>query len=130
MGKSLHKVFKTVVKYIFQDLPTLGESGSEVSHLIPEPRNVSEVTKFSDEINKPWLKTTLKYIKNLMNNNTLLFEYPKKYEPVTTCMDVNKANIQYDGSLDKLKMRIVVRVDVQNKSFVGDTWHQQPPQGL
>ena len=35
MGKGLHKVFKTVVKEILQDLPLLGESGSEVSHLIP-----------------------------------------------------------------------------------------------
>ena len=31
MGKVLHKVFKTVVKEILQDLPPLGESGSEVS---------------------------------------------------------------------------------------------------
>ena len=45
MGKGLHKVFKTVVKEIFKDLPPLGESGSEVSHLIPEPRNFAEVTK-------------------------------------------------------------------------------------
>ena len=50
MGKGLHKVFKTVVKEISQDLPILGESGSEVSHFIPEPRNFSEVTKLSDDI--------------------------------------------------------------------------------
>ena len=43
MGKGLHKVFKTVVKYILQELPPLEESGSEVSHFIPEPRNFSEV---------------------------------------------------------------------------------------
>ena len=35
MGKSLHKLFMTVVKYISQDLTPLVESGSEVSHLIP-----------------------------------------------------------------------------------------------
>ena len=35
MGKSLHKLFMTVVKYISQDLTSLVESGSEVSHLIP-----------------------------------------------------------------------------------------------
>ena len=45
MGEGLHKVFKTVVKDILQDLPTLGESGSEVSYFIPEPRNFAEVTK-------------------------------------------------------------------------------------
>ena len=48
MGKVLYKVFKTVVKEISQYLPPLGESGSEVSHFIPEPRNFAEVTKFSD----------------------------------------------------------------------------------
>ena len=37
-------------------------------------------------------------------------------------MDVYKAKIQYDGSLDKLKLRIVVRGDLQNKELVGDTW--------
>ena len=46
----------------------LGESGSEVSHFITEPRNFVEVTKLSDNIKKPWLKATLKEIKNLIKN--------------------------------------------------------------
>ena len=52
MGKGLHNVFKNVVKEISQDLPPFGESGSEVSHFIPEPRNFSEVKTLSDDINK------------------------------------------------------------------------------
>ena len=51
-GKGLHKVFKTVVKDFLPDFPPLGESGSEVSHFIPEPRNLSEVTKLLDDIKK------------------------------------------------------------------------------
>ena len=43
MGKGLHKFFKTVVKDISQDLPPLGESGSEFYHFIPEPRKFSGV---------------------------------------------------------------------------------------
>ena len=43
MGKGLHKAFSTIVKDISQELTTLGESGSEVSHFIPEPRNFAEV---------------------------------------------------------------------------------------
>ena len=39
MGKGLHKFFKAVVNELKNVLPTLGESGSEVSHFIPEPRN-------------------------------------------------------------------------------------------
>ena len=62
MGKVLHKVFKTVVKEVSQDLPPLGESGSEVSHLIPEPIKISEGTILSDDISKPWIKATKKEI--------------------------------------------------------------------
>ena len=49
------------------------------------------------------LKVTLKEIKNLINNQTLLIEYPKDGKPVTPCMYICKAKIQYYGSLDKLK---------------------------
>ena len=37
-------------------------------------------------------------------------------------MDVYKAKIQSDGSLEKVKLRIVVRRDLHNKELVGDTW--------
>ena len=47
---------------------------------------------------------------------------PHEGEPVTPCMDVYKAKIQSDGSLDKLKLRIVVRGYLQNKELVGDNW--------
>ena len=103
-------------------MTALRESGSEVSHFIPEPRNFAEVIKLSDNIRKPWIKATIKKIKNLLNNQTFLIEDQKVGEPVTPCMDVNTSKIQYDGSLDKLKLRIVVRGDLQNKEMVGDTW--------
>ena len=93
----------------------MGEYGSEVSHFIPEPRKFSEVTKLSDDINKPWLKATLKEINNLINNKTFLVENPEKDEPVTLCMDVYKANIQSDGSFDELKLGILVREYLLNK---------------
>ena len=67
MVKGLHKVFKTVVNEISQEFPPLGESGSEVSHFIPEPRNFAEVTKFSYDLNKTWVKANMKAIKNSIN---------------------------------------------------------------
>ena len=60
MGKGLHRVFSTIVSEISQELTNFGESGSEVSHFIPEPRNFAEVTKLAENIRKPWLKATLK----------------------------------------------------------------------
>ena len=64
MSKGSHKVFKTVVKDISEVFPPLGESGSEFSYFIPESRKFAEVTTLSDDIKKPWLKATLKYINN------------------------------------------------------------------
>ena len=118
MGKGLHKEFKTVVKYIQQELTPLEESGSVVSHFILEPRNFYEVTKLSENIKKPWLKANLKEINNPINNQTLLIEDQNEGETVTPCMYVYKEKIQSDGSLDKLKLRIVVRGDLQNKGMV------------
>ena len=80
------------------------------------------MTKLSENIRKPWLKATLKEIKNIINNQTFKIEDPKDGEPVTPCMGVYKAKLQSDGILDKLKLRIVVRGDWQNKEMVGDTW--------
>ena len=122
MGKGLHKMFKNVVKEISQDLLTLLEYGSEVSYFIPDPRNFAEVTRLSDEINRPWLKATQKDIKNLTNNQNFISQEPEKVEPVSPCMNVYKAKIKYDGSLYKIKSRIVVRGDLKNKELVGDTW--------
>ena len=51
-----------------------------------------------------------------------MIEDPKDGEPVTPSMGVYKAKIQSDGSLDKLKLRIVVRRDLKNNEMVGDKW--------
>ena len=78
MGKGSHRMFKTSVNEITQNLPPLGKSGWEVFHLIPEPIKFSEVTKLSENKNKPRIKSTQKDIKNRINNHNFLVEYPKK----------------------------------------------------
>ena len=81
----------------------------------------------SENIRKPGLKVTLKEIKNLINNQTFIIEDQNEAEPVTPCMDLYKAKIQSNGSLEKLKLRIVVRGDLQNKEMVRDTWSPTAP---
>ena len=41
---------------------------------------------------------------------------------MTPCMDVLKDKIKSDGSLDKVKLRIMVGGDLQNKELYGDNW--------
>ena len=45
-------MLKAVVNEILRVLPILGESGSEVSCFISEPRNFAEVTRLSEDIRK------------------------------------------------------------------------------
>ena len=78
--------------------------------------------RLSEDTKKPLLKETFKEIENLINNQNFLVQNPEKGDPVTPCMYVYKAKIQSDGSLDKLKLRIMVRGDLQNKESFGDTW--------
>ena len=68
MDKILHKLFKAVVNGISQVLPILGEYGSEVSYLVQYNRNFADMTKFSEDINKPWLKEIIKEIKCIIKN--------------------------------------------------------------
>ena len=86
------------------------ESGSEVPCFIPEPRNFEEVSRLTVYVKKDWLKSTFKYINILIINQTLLMDETEKRDPLKPRMDVYTAEIQYDGILDKLKLRIVVRV--------------------
>ena len=44
----------------------------------------------------------MKNVKNLNKNKTFIVEDPNKGEPVIQCMDLYKAKIHFDGSLEKL----------------------------
>ena len=48
---------------------------------------------------------------------------PDKGGKVTPCMDFYKKKIQSYGSLDKLKLRILVEGDFHDKDMIGDTWY-------
>ena len=78
MGKGLYKVFKAVFNENLQALPILGESGSEVSYFIPEPRNFAELTRLSEETKKPYIKATLKGINFLINNQIFYFKIQRR----------------------------------------------------
>ena len=94
-----------------------------MSHLVTEPRNFAEVTKLLAGVKKAWLEEILKEIKNLIKNQTFLMNDPEKGDSVTPCMYVYKENTLSYGSLNKLKLRVLVRRDSQNREIIGYTWY-------
>ena len=115
MYKVLHNFFKAVFNELNYSLNNLFESGSEVSHFIPEPRFFFRSHWITSRCQKDWLKATLKKIKTLINNQTFLTDETDKGETVTSSMDVYKEKVQYDGIVNKLKLIIVVRGYLKNK---------------
>ena len=73
------------------------------------------MTRLSDNINEPWIKANQREIKHIISNHIFLVQEPVKGEPVTPCMDVHKDKIHSDRIIEKLKLIIVVRGDLQNK---------------
>ena len=106
-----------------------------MSHFIPEPRNFAEVTKLSENIRKPWLKATIKEIKNLINNQTFMIEAQtanKKYaihkrlseqskkKAGTLMQKVKDLRDKLEGTQDKANdevdnLNYLLNVDAENK---------------
>jgi hypothetical protein len=59
----------------------------------------------------------MKEIKTLIDAQTFALDKPKDGEQVIPTMETNKVKIKSDGSLDKLKCRIVVRDDLQDTAL-------------
>ena len=115
MGKILHKLLKVFVKELKNFLHNLGESCSEVSHFILEPRNFHKSQDYQN------MSKRIKISKHLINNYNFLMDDPDKGDPATPCIYVYKEKIQSDGSLDTIKLRTVLRGYLQNKEMIGDT---------
>jgi hypothetical protein len=77
----------------------------------------------SDEVvRQEWLKAIKKEIKTLVDSGTFLANTLQPGEISTPVMETFKVKVKSDGSLDKLKMRLVVRGDLQDKNITEDKW--------
>jgi uncharacterized protein YdcH (DUF465 family) len=89
----------------------------------PAPKTLRDILKMPDgPVKTAWLQSVRKEFKTLVDNNTFVHDTPRKGESVTPIMETFKVKILSDGSLDKLKTRIVVRGDLQSRTLTEDKW--------
>ena len=87
---------------------------------LPEPTTFHAVLRQPREIQIAWLKSIESELRNLIvTNKTFSIENPHPNEQVIPTKLVLKAKSLADGSLDKLKARIVARGDLQKDN----EWH-------
>ncbi len=78
------------------------------------------------KVREAWLRAYQKEIKTLIDAKTFALDKPRDGESVIPTMETNKVKIKSDGSLDKLKCRIVVRGDfcrMQEWKILGHPQH-------
>ena len=94
-----------------------------VSLFLPEPTTFHAVLRQPPEIMKAWLASIESELRNLIvTNKTFIKEMPRAGERSIPTKLVCKAKSLADGTLDKLKARIVARGDLQKDNDWQDTW--------
>jgi hypothetical protein len=73
-------------------------------------------------VKQEWLKSVKKELKTLVDSNTFQEDMLQKGETSTPVMEIFKVKVKSDRSLDKLKTRLVVRGDLQDKNITEDKW--------
>jgi hypothetical protein len=102
--------------------PPINLNAVDPSPFMPPPMGIRSVLKMLDlKVREVWLRAYQKEIKTLIDAKTFALVIHKEGELVMHTMETNKAKIKSDGSLDKLKCRIVVRGDLQDTAM-GDSW--------
>jgi len=86
-------------------LPTTSDANSWE----PVPKSLRDVLKMSDGmVRQEWLKAIKKEIKTLVDSGTFVTDTLQSNEISKPVMETFKVKVKSDGSLDKLKMRLVV----------------------
>ena len=98
-------------------------AGCDASLFEPAPDNLRTIMKMKDpRVKAAWLKAYHKELKVLISSGSFSIEPMLEGEVAIPTMETNRVKLQSDGTLDKLKNRIVVRGDLQNKHSTEDKW--------
>jgi hypothetical protein len=89
----------------------------------PTPKTIRDILKMKDGVvRQEWLKAIRKELKTLIDSGTFAQDTLKEGEISTPVMETFKVKVKSDGSLDKLKCRLVVRGDLQDKNITENKW--------
>jgi hypothetical protein len=89
----------------------------------PAPKNLRDILNLPHgTVHAEWLKSVNKELKTLTDSNTFSVKDKEKNKVSMPVMETFKVKIKSDGSLDKLKTRLVVRGNLQDKNITEDKW--------
>jgi len=100
---------------------TLLPSSTDAQSWEPTPKSIRDIIKLTDGfVKNEWMKSVRKELKTLVDSNMFVFNDMKEGETSTPTMEIFKVKVKSNGSLDKLKTRLVIRGDLQNGQLLED----------
>ena len=113
--KALMKAFAAEVIAPVQEFNP--RPGEDPTAYFPPPKNIQQTMGIRDKNKRrAWISATRKELKQLIDSGT--FDKDEKIrpgEPVIPITETNKVKLNRAGNLDKLKVRMCVRGDIQKK---------------
>ena len=96
-------------KFATETTVEIDAPGASADPFQPAPSNLRTIMAMQDvKVKAAWLKSYKIELKMLVESGTFSIEPMQAGDTCTPTMDDNRVKLQSDGSLDKLKTRIVV----------------------
>jgi hypothetical protein len=109
--------------YVAEAHPHLEPITNDTNSWEHAPKTLHDILKLPEEVvQQEWLKSVKKEFKTLVTPKTFVLGKLQKGEVSTLVEEIFKVKIKSDGSLDKLKMHMVVQGDLQDKNITEDKW--------
>jgi Reverse transcriptase (RNA-dependent DNA polymerase) len=103
----MHHVYQAAAKF-----KSTGIEGADPSAFLPEPKSLKKIAQMEPPIQKAWLDAFRSELINLVSKNTFEKTTNYKGEICLPVCAVFRTKIKADGTVDKLKVRIAIRGDL------------------
>ena len=115
-GPTSRKLIKLFHTEVVEPTMDADAHGTDPSIFMPPPPNMNAVLRIQNhKVRRAWIRACKKEIATLIDHKTFKLVDPPKGTKIIPVMEDLRVKILEDGSLDKLKVRIVVRGDIQRR---------------
>jgi hypothetical protein len=102
----------------------LGDSGTDSTAFIPEPRTMKQVLREPLPVRTAWTKAFRKELNGLVfTQQAVAIDDPRDDDEVVPVKEIFKCKLDKTGQIDKLKCRIVFRGDLYDPKDPMDSWN-------
>jgi Reverse transcriptase (RNA-dependent DNA polymerase) len=95
-------------------------SGSLPTQFLPEPQSLKAISKLPERLKQAWLRAFRAELDNLLKMKTFIHPTNYKGEKCIPVKAIMKTKLQSDGMVDKLKVRIAIRGDLDKDALDED----------